>query len=79
MGYSDKLEVTISCDDCGVTEENSAKDYGGGYGGPAWEHLDSFSDFTVVATHDERRGPDIKSATCKKCCKPAKIQKKYSQ
>ena len=79
MGYSDKLIVTISCEQCGITEDNCAKDYGGGYGGPAWERMSSFSNFDVVDKHSEKRGPDIQSAICKKCGKPAKIDDRYVQ
>lgn len=79
MGYSDKLTVTISCPHCGISEEQSAKDYGGGWGGPNWERLDAFTSFDVVDSHSEKRGPDVTSATCKKCGKAAKVAERYSQ
>jgi transcription elongation factor Elf1 len=79
MGYSDKLEVTITCPECNVSEERVAKDYGSVYAGPAWEKLDSFTNFVAPDDHSEKHGPRIRSATCKKCGVSAKVENRYTQ
>lgn len=78
MAYNDKLTVTISCEACGITENESAKDYGG-VRGIKWEQLGSFGSFKTVQTFDDKHGPSVKSATCKKCDHAATVDSRYTQ
>lgn len=70
MGISDKLNFTLSCEKCAVSETVSALDKGSGWDGPHWsdwQDRQPFTNFTVQCKGGGRDEPEIVSATCNAC------------
>lgn len=67
MGVIDKTVYTLTCNDCGVSEESRVLDRGSGWGGSVW---DSSAYFAKFDTEWEGGGPVetiLISSKCKNC------------
>ena len=67
MGIIDKVHISLTCQNCNITEENSAPDKGSMYSGSDWRKLSPFKNFDGELTGGFREEPGISDATCKAC------------
>jgi hypothetical protein len=72
MGVIDETSVKLSCEKCGAAEVQRAVQKGSVYGVGAWGNFGDFSQFDA-STKQGIDGPEVTSATCKKCKAPARI------
>ncbi len=73
MGIVDSKTVKLSCGTCGAAEVSRAVQRGSSYSLGAWDDFD-FSQFDA-STEEGIDGPELTSATCKKCKVPARIER----
>ena len=72
MGTIDRTSVKLACVKCGITETSAALQKGSSWSIGSWEDLDPFHQFDA-STKQGIDGPEVTSATCKKCKAPAQI------
>jgi hypothetical protein len=73
MGTIDQASYSLTCNGCGARETATAVEYGSNFGSGGWSEFKGVTkfDFTVK---EEFGVPQIDSATCKECKKPAVIK-----
>jgi len=74
MGTIDKTTYKLSCTTCSVSETTSVLDKGSNWGGSWWQEGASLSLFDTQWSGGGNQEPQLKSATCKKCAAPAKVE-----
>lgn len=78
MGYIDRIKAKIICEDCQIQEEKKVLDMGSSQSGSYWQSFSEFKYFNAITTGgDGPVEPDIVSATCKRCNKPALVNQMY--
>lgn len=77
MGVIDEKWFRFTCPACGEAETLAVTDRGSGWSGSIWDALPNASAFDIVS--DGKRGaePDVTSATCRACRRPANVESKY--
>ena len=73
MGFVDSNKFTVSCADCGITEDVLIQEKGSAFG-TSWQVGLELNHFNAQWNNDGPMGPVIEAATCKKCGKSAEVK-----
>jgi hypothetical protein len=73
MGIIDKTTYTLSCHECETNESASVLDHGSGWSGSSWQSGAKFAGFQTQWNGGGKQEPELLSATCNACGKPAKV------
>lgn len=76
MGIIDTQTITLTCPNCGVTEDSRIFDKGSGYSGSWWQ-MPSFSLFAVQVTGSRETDFTV-TGRCVKCDVDATSESRYN-
>lgn len=78
MGTIDSTIHKLTCENCGITEEQRVRDSGSGWGGSHWDSSADFWNFKTSWSGDGgKKEPSITEAVCKQCGRPAQHEQRF--
>jgi hypothetical protein len=73
MGIIDSNKFSVTCADCGVSEDAAVHQKGSAYGA-SWQDGPDLKHFDARWSDNSAMGPSIEAATCRTCGETAQVK-----